>query len=165
MSDLWLTVGVPATVGVATALYATGGRGALARRAIKQDLEIAKLLPEGTARKVLERVAEEKAIIYGSRWVGPQALTRRGHMYLAGTAVVGAAMTWGAARFVDDAAGHLWAASVLVLAMLAGLTGLALAIALWGSLMVTADNARTRASTVEVRRARVEAFVRDREAP
>lgn len=156
---------MPATVGVATALYATGGRSTLARRAIKQDLEIADLLPEGTARKVIERVAEEKAMIYAARWVGPQALSLRGHCFLAGTGALCAAMTSGAAQFVDDAAGHTWVVSVLVLVMLAGLTGLALAIAMWGSLMVMADNARTRAATVRVRRARVEAYLNNREVP
>ena len=66
MSEPWFGVAVPATVGVATAIYATGGRAALARRAIKQELEIAQLMPDGVPRDALERVAQEKAVLYAS---------------------------------------------------------------------------------------------------
>src|SRR4051812_5667925 len=118
MSDLWFTVGVPATVGVATALYTTGGRGALARRAIKQDLEIAAMLPHGRGREAVERMAEEKAVLYSSRWIGSQTLGIRGHLLHGAVAVAGGLLTWGTTLFVDAAPGHIWVTSVLLLIML-----------------------------------------------
>jgi hypothetical protein len=158
MSDLWFTVGVPATVGVATALYTTGGHGALARRAIKQDLEIAAMLPPGRGREAVERMAEEKAVLYSARWIGPQTLSLRSHLHMGAVAVAGGLLTWGAASLADQAAGRIWITSALLLTMLVGMAALVVAVVSWLSLVFMADNAKTRRDTVKVRRSRVDRY-------
>jgi hypothetical protein len=160
MSDVWFTVGVPATVAVATALYTTGGRAALARRAISQELEIAKMLPEGHGREGVERMAEEKAVLYASRWVGPQPLVAREHLVLLGTAIGGGVLTWLAATMLDNTAGHPWWTSALLLVMFVGMAAAALGTTAWLSLMFMADNAKTRSLTIKTRRERLERRLR-----
>lgn len=161
MSDMWFTVGVPATVGVATALYTTGGRGALARRAIKQDLEIAAMLPPGRGREAIERMAEEKAVLYSARWIGPQKLSLRSHLHMGAVAVAGGLLTWGATSFAEEAAGHIWATSVLLLVMLVGMGAFAVAVVSWLSLVFMVDSATTRRDTVKLRRSRLEGYLSD----
>lgn len=161
MSEPWFGVVVPATVGVATAIYATGGRAALARRAIKQELEIAQLMPEGAPRDALERVAQEKAVLYASRWIGPQPLRPRGHLAFLALAVVGFGAAWVASHFADVAGDHGWIEAFLSLALVLGLSAFTMAIIGWGVLVWTADNAKTRADTVAARKARVDSFLAD----
>jgi hypothetical protein len=160
MSDVWLTVGVPATVAIATGLYTTGGRAALARRAIRQELEVAAMLPQGQGRAAIERMAEEKTVLYASRWIGPQPLGLRHHALLVGAAVVGGLSTWIAANLLDRASGHAWLSSYLLVWMLSGLAAMALSLTSWISLIVMADNAKTRATTIRGRRERVERHLR-----
>lgn len=156
ISDQWFTVGVPATVAVVVALYTTGGRAALARRAIKQDLEIASGLPAGTARQALERIAEDKAVLYASRWVGPQAPGLRQHLILGAVAVVGVTVTSVASWLGDAAGSNPVLSAVSLLLLLLGLSSTVAAIATWAGLMFMADNARTRQESVESGRERVQ---------
>jgi hypothetical protein len=156
MSEVWLTVGVPAVVAIATGIYTTGGRAALARRAIRQELEIAALLPEGQGRAGVERMAEEKAVLYASRWIGPQPLRRHDHARLLGAVVGGGLMTWSGSALYDRVDGHAWLGVYLLAWMVSGIALTALGLTLWVSLSVMADNAAARASTIEVRRQRVE---------
>lgn len=156
MRDQWFTVGVPATVAVVVALYTTGGRAALARRAIKQDLEIASGLPAGTARRALERIAEDKAVLYASRWVGPQAPGLRLHLVLGAVAAVGVTVTSVASWLGDAAGSNPVLSAVSLLLLLLGLSSTVAAIATWAGLMFMADNARTRQESVESGRERVQ---------
>ncbi len=156
MSDQWFTVGVPAAVAVVVALYTTGGRAALARRAIRQDLEIATGLPSGIARQALERMAEDRALLYASRWVGPQTPGPRQHLILGGIAAAGVAVTV-FANWLGEVAGSsavLGAVSLLVL--LLGLSSTLAAVATWTGLMFLADSARTRQDSVESGRKRIQ---------
>ena len=160
MSDIWFTVGVPATVGIATALYTTGGRAALARRAIKQELEIAKTLPPGHGRDGVERMAEDKAVLYASRWVGPQPLIARDHIALLGAAVVGSVLTWVAGTLLNVEGRAPWLAPVLLLVMFVGMAAAAVGVTSWLSLMFMADNAKTRMQTIKTRRERLARHLR-----
>lgn len=155
MSDLWFTVGVPATVAVVTGVYTTGGRAALARRAIRQELEIAAMLPVGQGQAGVERMAEEKAVLYAARWIGPQPLSLRQHTLLVGAAIAGGLMTWSAASLLEESDGNAWWSTYLLLWWFAGLALSALGLTWWISLIVMADNAKTRASTVRLRRERI----------
>lgn len=155
MSELWFTVGVPATVGVATALYTTGGRAALARRAIRQELEIAKMLPEGLGQASLERMAGDKAVLYASRWVGPQPLGARDHLILLGTATAGFIVAWLGGALVASISGDRWLTAILLLFVLVGMAAAAGGAVSWLSLMWMADNAKTRTQTIRIRRERL----------
>jgi hypothetical protein len=156
MSNQWFTVGVPAAVAVVVALYTTGGRAALARRAIKQELEIASGLPTGTARQALERIAEDKAVLYASRWVGPQTPGLRQHLILGAVAVAGVAVTSVANWLGDEAGSSPVLSAVSLLLLLLGLSSTLAAIVTWTVQMFMADNARTRQESVELGRERVQ---------
>jgi hypothetical protein len=156
MSDLWFTVGVPATVAVATALYTAGGRAALARRAIMQELEIAKMLPDSKGRDILNRMAEEKSVLYASRWIGPQPLSPRDHVVWLSIVLVGSVVTWSAGKVLAHESGHPWISSGLLLVMFFAMAAAAAGVASWISLMWMADNAKTRTQIIRSREDRVE---------
>lgn len=165
MSEVWLSVGVPAAVAITTGLYTTGGRAALARRALRQELEIAAMLPEGNSRAAVERMAQDRAVLYASRWIGPQPLTLRQHVLLLGAAITGGFITWSGAGLRERAEGHSWLAPYLLVWMVSGIGLTALGLTMWISLSVTADNAKTRAETIRLRRQRVERRLQDRDEP
>lgn len=121
MSEVWLTVGVPAGVALATGVYTTGGRAALARRAIRQELDIASMLPQGNARAGVERMAEDKAVLYAARWIGPQPLGLRQHALFLGATVGGGFITWLAGALRDSVTGHAWLDAYLLVWMVSGL--------------------------------------------
>lgn len=156
MSDVWFTVATPAMVGAATVLYTAGGRAALARRAIKEELDIVSLLPKGVERGALERIARERTLLYALRWIGPQRLSLRHHLVLGGIGFVGALGTWVAAHLTGRASGHLWAETPFLLIMLLGLSGMAFTAVAWVALVAAAENATTRAETVSAARRRSE---------
>ena len=58
MDSAWVTAGVSTLAVITTAIYNTGGRGALERRVIRQELEVAALLPTGAERDQMERSAQ-----------------------------------------------------------------------------------------------------------
>jgi hypothetical protein len=66
---LWIAV-AGIVVGVLSAVYTVGGRGALMRREIKQEAEIAALLPEGSPdRTDLEAQVASRLAVYQARLV------------------------------------------------------------------------------------------------
>lgn len=159
MTDAWLAVGVPAVVTLITAWYTTGGRSALARRAIREDIEVAQLLAPGPTRTALEKVAEEKAIRYASTWIGTKALTLRQHLFLAALSTAGAALTWTTAKVQTDLRpSPIWSIG-LSTAMLLGLGTFALFVTYWVSLVVTADKAKDRAGALQAQREQIGRYV------
>lgn len=148
MIDLWVTVGVPAAVAVATALYTTGGRAALSRRAIQQDLEIARALPAGPARDAAARMAEERTILYAGRWVGPTKPTFRLHLVHLAFSGGGLLVAWGGGRISDAVEGNLFLASVSLLLVVVGLGAAVGVFVAWSVLIVTSDNAQTRSDSI-----------------
>lgn len=63
--------GLAFVTAVATTLWNTGGRAALERRAIQQELQIAAGMPNGIARRQLEVATEGRVAMYVFRRVGP----------------------------------------------------------------------------------------------
>jgi hypothetical protein len=57
MDSAWVTAGVSTAAVIVTAIYNTGGRGALERRVMRQELEVAALLPAGEERDAIEQAA------------------------------------------------------------------------------------------------------------
>ena len=66
MTESVVTAVAAVVTGVLVALWQVGGRGALARRTIKQELEIASGLPAGAERSGLEQQARDRAALYVS---------------------------------------------------------------------------------------------------
>jgi hypothetical protein len=56
---------------VVTTLWNTGGRAALERRAIRQEIEIAKDIRDGVVRRQLSKETENRIALYVFRRVGP----------------------------------------------------------------------------------------------
>ncbi len=155
MIDLWITVGVPAVVAVATALYTTGGRAALSRRAIQQDLQIARALPAGPAREAAARMAEERTVLYAGRWVGPKKPTLRLHLLHLAFSGGGLLLAWGGGWISDAVEGNLFLASVSLLLVVIGLGAAVGVFVAWSVLIVTSDNAQTRADSISRGRQRL----------
>lgn len=88
MDSAWVTAGVSTLALITTAIYNTGGRGALERRVIGQELEVAALLPTGAERDQMERSAQDRAAVYPSRRVGQEPLKPRQHAVLLGLTAV-----------------------------------------------------------------------------
>jgi hypothetical protein len=69
-------------VAVIGAIWTVGGRAALQRRAMRQELELAEALPAGLAKRALVRKVENQALAYagkrlppaGRRWVAARAI-------------------------------------------------------------------------------------------
>lgn len=127
-----------------------------------QELEIASMLPQGNGRAGVERMAEDKALLYASRWIGPQPLGLRQHALLLGTAIAGGFVTWSAGALRDHVSEPAWLGVYLFLWMVSGLELTTLGLTLWISLTVMADNAKIRAETIHVRRQRVERHLLNR---
>jgi hypothetical protein len=154
MSTLWLTVGVPATAAIGTAIYTSGGRTALARKAMREELEIAERLPAGCGRTALERIAEERAILYSARWFGPNHHSLRQHALLIGAFFVFGFLSRIAA---EDATRPLvgWVATIRLLASVACLGLAVMSLATWVSTVVLAEIAKARTERIAERTDRV----------
>lgn len=61
----------------------------MTRQAIRQDLELAKMLPEGPDREAMLVVASDRAARYAHRELGPDALNSRQRALLYGSTAVG----------------------------------------------------------------------------
>ena len=116
--------------------------------------------PSGHGRECVERMAEDKAVLYASRWVGPQPLGAREHLVLLGTAIAGAVLTWVTGTLLGNETGHAWLTPVLLLVMFVGMAAAAIGATSWLSLMFMADNAKTRTQTIKTRRERLERHLR-----
>lgn len=66
----WLAAGA-VLAAIVGALWNTGGRAAIQRRAIKQELDIAEALPYGAVRREMYLSAEEKSLKYAVARYGP----------------------------------------------------------------------------------------------
>lgn len=163
MTDVWLTVGIPAVVTVSTAWYSAGGRAALARRAIREDIEVARLLPQGPTREALEKVAGEKAIRYASSWIGTQKLSLRQHLILVAGAVFGAVVSWGSSRVGASIHGHHTLSGFLLGFMISGLGLLCACITYWISAIFTAEKAKDRGMSLQLQQGRIRSYVEDGE--
>lgn len=154
MSTLWLTVGVPATAAIGTTIYTSGGWAALARKAMREELEIAKSLPAGDGRKALERIAEERAILYSARWFGPKHHSLRQHGLLIGAFFVFGALSRVAA---EDGSRPIvgWVATVQLLGSVACLGLAVMSLATWVSTVVLAEIANARTERIAERTDRV----------
>src|SRR3954463_13325683 len=63
--------GLAVVTAVVTTLWNTGGRAALERRAIQQEMQIASGMPEGLVRRQLTVATEHRVALYIFRRVGP----------------------------------------------------------------------------------------------
>jgi hypothetical protein len=79
-----VTVGIPTLAAIATAAHTTGGRGALERRVVRQELEVASLLPAGVEKKAMERTALDRAAVHAERRLGQEPFTPRQHAVVLG---------------------------------------------------------------------------------
>jgi hypothetical protein len=105
-----ITAAAAVLTGLVVALWQVGGRGALARRTIKQELEIASGLPEGPERLGLEAQARDRAALYvhRRRSVGPSPTARLRLVACTLLAFPLAALLWFLASIVGSADGPNW---------------------------------------------------------
>src|SRR4051794_13959500 len=85
---------------ILTTLWSIGGRAALERRAMQQELNIAAALPDGIARSHLNEVAEDRALLYVRRRVGGGYSTRF-HVTMAALLVVLVLLVFGLGSATD----------------------------------------------------------------
>ena len=102
MGEVLVTSVVALIAAVLVAVWTVGGRGALQRRTIKQELEIAASLPDGPERRRLESLALELTTLYvhrrGFRQHSPRALRRLGALTLGACVLLGVLLAvWGPA--------------------------------------------------------------------
>jgi hypothetical protein len=74
---------------------------------------------------------------------------------LLGTAILGCIGTWAGSAVLDDINGHPWLTSILLLVVFVSMAAAAGGTVSWLSLMWMADNAKTRAQTIKIRRQRL----------
>ena len=141
MSDAAITAIAALVTGVLVALWQVGGRAALERRRIKQELEIASVLPEGPERLGLEEQARDRSALYVHRRtsVGPSATARTRLVAATLLAVPLFALMWFAGGVAEAASdSYFWVdllyyMSIGVFVVWAGLLGywISLGIRLW----------------------------------
>jgi hypothetical protein len=159
VNELWFSVGTPALVSIATLIYTVGGRAALARRAIEHDLRIAEMLPAGVGATAMKQMAEERAVLYVSRWVGPQPLSGKQHGVLLGTALGGAVLVWASLQALPLVEENDFFVSVTAIVALIGMAALAAGITTWVTLIFLADASRTRFETLQARHERLRRYL------
>ena len=159
MDSAWVSVGIPTVAAIATAVYTTGGRGALERRVMRQELEVVALLPAGDEKEAMEQAVRDRAAIYAARRLGQEPFTLRQHAVVLGFAgaslIVGYAGTMLSPTTSERGALTTVLASVALLMMLVGFTLAATAFAAWGSRVFIASRTQSRRLTVAAHRERL----------
>lgn len=122
--------GLAVATAVVTTLWNTGGRAALERRAIQQEIQIASGMPDGLVRRRLAATTEHRVALYVFRRVGPG----RGpgfHLRMLTAAVVVYCIVAGLGQLVD--VGPAWLELVTQVAFLSAVVLLGAVIAIWAS--------------------------------
>ena len=141
MSDAAVTAIAALVTAVLVALWQVGGRAALERRTIKQELDIARALPEGPERLGLEQQAQERSALYVHRRTsaGPSPTVRTRLLAATLLLIPVIALFWFAGSVAESASdSYFWVdlffyISVGVFIVWAGLLGywISLGIRLW----------------------------------
>lgn len=122
--------GLAVATAVLTTLWNTGGRAALERRAIQQEIQIAEALPEGLVRGRLTVATEQRVALYIYRRVGPGRGPRFHAVMLAVAGVVYSAVI-GLSQLVG--VGPAWFEFITQAAFLSAIVFLGGVVALWAS--------------------------------
>lgn len=161
--DDWLKFGLPVVITVVTVLWTTGGRAALLRRAIAQELEAAEKLPAGPEKDALHEVARARTMVYVGRWVGREPLSVKRGLTLGAVAIaiVAVSLVLSQSLLVKVSPPIFVVVGVLSVALLT--IGLSLLAAL-AVAVVSASTASSRAETAKEQRERAEKFLAERQA-
>jgi hypothetical protein len=122
--------GLAVVTAVGTTLWNTGGRAAVERRAIQQELQIASEMPDGLARRQLRVATEHRVAMYVFRRLGPG----RGpgfHLIMLAAVIIAYGVVSGLGQLVD--LGPAWLEFVTRTAFLSAVVLLGLVAALWAS--------------------------------
>lgn len=122
--------GLAVVTAIVTTLWNTGGRAALERRAIQQEIQIASEMPDGLVRRQLAVATEHRVALYVFRRVGPG----RGagfHLRMLTAVVVVYGIVAGLGQLVD--VGPAWLELVTQVVFLSAVVLLGAVIALWTS--------------------------------
>lgn len=159
MDSAWVTAGVSTLAVITTAIYNTGGRGALERRLIRQELEVAALLPTGAERDQMERSAQDRAAVYASRRVGQEPLKPRQHAVLLGFTAVSLVVGYAGGVMTQSVRADTAILTILdslaLLMMIMGFTLAATAATAWCSRVFLAQRTRSRRAAVAEHRERL----------
>lgn len=159
MDSAWVTAGVSTAAVLATAIYNTGGRGALERRVMRQELEVAALLPAGAERDEVERSARDRAAVYASRRLGQEPFKPRQHVVLLAFTAVSLMVGYAGGVLTRTARGHTAILTIVdslaLLMMIMGFTLAATAFTAWCSRVFLAQRTRSRRAAVAEHRERL----------
>jgi hypothetical protein len=159
VDSAWVSVGTPTVAAIATAVYTTGGRGALERRVIRQELEIAALLPAGDEKEALERTVRDRSAVYAARRLGQEPFSLRQHAVLLGFGSGSLVVGYAGAMLSQTTSGRNVLTTVLnsvaLLMMLVGFTLAATAFTAWGSRVLIANRAQSRRVSIAAHRERL----------
>lgn len=159
MDSAWVTAGVSTLAVIATAIYNTGGRGALERRVMRQELEVAALLPSGAERDEMERSARDRAAVYAARRIGQEPFSPRQHVVLLGFTAVSLMFGYAGGMLTRSVQAHAAVLTILdsfaLLLMIMGFTLAAMAFTSWCSRVFLAQRARNRRDAVAEHRERL----------
>lgn len=159
MSSTLVTAAVSTLAVVATAIYNTGGRGALERRVMRQELEVAALLPTGSERDEMERSARDRAAVYASRRLGQHPLKPRQHAVLLGFTAVSVVVGYAGGVLTRTVRARnallTMLDSLALLMMIMGFTLAATAFTAWCSSVFLAQRTRNRRAAIAGHRRRL----------
>lgn len=148
MDSAWVSVGIPTIAAIATAVYTTGGRGALERRVMRQELEIAALLQAGDEKEALVRTVRGRAAVHASRRLGQEPFSLRQHAVLLGFGAGSLIIGYAGALLPQTTSEQNAFATVLdefaLMMMLVGFTIAAAAFSAWVSRAVIASRTQSR---------------------
>jgi len=154
-----VTTGLSIVAVVGTAIYNTGGRGALERRVMRQELEVAALLPAGQERDLMEQTARDRAAAYVSRRLGEEPFTPRQHAVLLGFTALSALVGYCGAILSRTPAPNTPIPraldSLAVLMMLMGFIFAATGFTAWLSRVVIAHRTRGRRLSVAAHKEKI----------
>ncbi|UAL29899.1 hypothetical protein K8W59_19615 [Nocardioides rotundus] len=152
-------MGIPTVAAIATAVYTTGGRGALERRVMRQELAVVALLPAGDEKDVMEQAVRDRAAIYAARRLGQEPFTPRQHAIVLGFGGAGLIVGYAGTMLSQTASARnaltTVLASLALLMMLVGFTLAASAFTAWGSRVFIASRTQSRRLSVAAHRERL----------
>lgn len=163
MSSLWVTAALSVTAAITTAMYNTGGRGALERRMMRQELEVAALLPPGQERDLMEQTARDRAAAYVSRRLGEEPFRPRQHGVLLGFTALGLGIGYCGAMLSRTVSPHTPVQAILdslaSLMMVSGFIFAAAGFTAWLSRVIIAHRTQSRRQSVAVHRDKLTAHI------
>lgn len=159
MTALWVTIAVPAVATISAAVYANGGRSALERRTMRQELEIAAALPPDAQRTALEQAVEDRAARYLAHQLGREPLNGRQHWALFAISSIALAVGSGCAILSRVFSGSTKINAILEdlsgVLMVAGLAISAIAATTWLCMFVMGERTRSRRLATAAHRERI----------